>query len=279
MAPWATIEAVGEHRIVLQIDGVLAENGDVDFGKFVGQLKAILDMLVAIDHAAGGSTHFRLVDIARSNPFNATIDLDQKPPRNSRTKSHDRRKEVSRRGVHGFNQLLIGKLPEGESPRVLETMERIAKNVGHGVGRTALTVPGQGIEVVVDEAAGAAITKTLAPTEIVHGSVTGKLLAVDLTSAGPVCRIFPEVGPQEMRCNFAPQDRDAVKAGLDKRVRLHGRKKFRSGARFAHEIDVTGVEVLAEANELPTFADVFGSAPGGTDGKSAEAYVRWLRDG
>lgn len=66
---------------------------------------------------------------------------------------------------------------------------------------------------------------------------------------------------------------------VGRRVEVFGTLKYRRGASFPYQIDVTNIEAFPPEDELPDWNDLRGRAPGATGALSSEAFVRELRNG
>jgi hypothetical protein len=126
------------------------------------------------------------------------------------------------------------------------------------------------IELRIDEA--------LSIDEESEGSLEGMLDQINVHLGANTFHIYPEIGPRKVTCNFPARLFDNAVSAVGRRVEISGTLRYRSGARFAHQIAVTQIDAFPTDVELPEWEDLRGRAPDATGALTSEDFVRELRD-
>jgi hypothetical protein len=132
-------------------------------------------------------------------------------------------------------------------------------------------------KVAITEKFRANMDKIIGPDEIELGSIRGMLEAINLHNTNR-CNVFPLVGPKKVVCTFPQHLRPQIIAGIDRYVSVIGTLQYKQWSMYPHAIDVSEIEVLPVDADLPTLADLRGSAPDATGDMSSEDFVEALRD-
>jgi hypothetical protein len=109
-------------------------------------------------------------------------------------------------------------------------------------------------------------------------TVEGMLERVNVHHAANVFTIYPDVGPTRITCRLPENLAEKGIGAIRRRVAVSGVGKFRKFDPFPHEIVADGIEVYGLDEELPSFADLCGMAPGATGELSSEDFVRLARN-
>ena len=103
------------------------------------------------------------------------------------------------------------------------------------------------------------IAKIIGPDQVYEGSVTGRLLAINLHNRTRFA-VYPPAGPLKVTCSFSRALKPRVIAALDRNVRVIGRLKYKHWAPHPHAITVQDIEVFPPNDALPTLASLRGLA-------------------
>jgi hypothetical protein len=101
------------------------------------------------------------------------------------------------------------------------------------------------------------VEKIIGPDQVVEGSITGVLLAINLHNTTRF-EIYPAVGPAKVSCSFPPELRKRVIDGIDHNVRVVGRLRYKHWAPFPHAITAEDIDVYPPADTLPTLESLYG---------------------
>ena len=91
--------------------------------------------------------------------------------------------------------------------------------------------------------------------------------------------LYPNLGPQRVRCVFPAEHRELVRNAFGKFVRVHGDFKYGWRDRNPYEIKVKEIEILPGRAEIPDVRAFFGIAPDATGGVDTEDFMEELRHG
>ena len=113
---------------------------------------------------------------------------------------------------------------------------------------------------------------------VASGALSGRIEAISFHTLPYGFTLYPIVGPQRVRCNFPPKQKNEAIAAIDKYVTVFGTLKYRHKSIYPHEIDVEHIETPPPEETLPRLSELKGIAPDLTQGLTPEDYVRKNRD-
>lgn len=252
---------VSKRRITVKIKGSADTGGYPRLSDFLKQLDAIK---VALKHTErlhsqddDSSVDYRIVSLSMASP--ATVVLEEV-----------RAPKAARLPKIAIAEKLVSTLLQIESGRsiplklrdlaALEAYRHVGTVLkGHPDG---LTISSDGKEVAIDAAFTANIDRAIGPDQILEGSLTGRLLAINLHNTTRF-EIYPPVGPPKVACDFPGADRDLkrrVIEGIDHNVRVVGRLRYKHWAPFPHAVSAHDIDVYPPNDQLPTLESLYGLA-------------------
>lgn len=256
---------VAKRRITVQIKGSPDFGGYPRLSDFLKQLDAIK---IALKHTerlhakTGDSTvDYRIVSLSMASP--ATVVLEEIPADKGAKLP---RVAMTEKLVATLSQIESGhKIPA--HVRDLAALEAY-RNVGtilkgHADG---LSISSDGTEVAIDEGFTRNIDRIIGPDEVIEGSLTGKLLQINLHNTTRF-EIFPPAGPTKVACNFVAKLKPRVIEGLDRNVRVVGRLRYKHWAPYPHAITAEDLEIFPTNDKLPTLTSLRGLALKENDGR------------
>lgn len=251
---------VSKRRLTIRIAGATEDGGYPRLGDFLKELDAIRTALKRTQEIAseeGREVYYRIVALSMASP--ATVVLEETPTRIDGKRGLLPKTPVSSQLVSTLRQIETrGTVPA--KLRDLATLEAY-RTVGALLSRRGeqVTIANANTELAITSRFTERIDKIIGPDQIIHGSVTGVLLAVNLHNTTRF-EIYPPVGPKKIACDFDSSLKRDVIAGLDRNVRVVGKLRYKHWSDFPHAISVDELEVFPPDNELPTLTSLCGLA-------------------
>lgn len=261
---------VSRRRISVTIEGS-GDGGSPTLGEFLKQLEAVKTALKHTERIVTGNeepdVYFRIVGLSMASP--ATVVLEETAIRSNGRRARLPRTPIADKFVSTLNQISKrGTVPA--NVRDLQTLEAY-RSVGTSVRSGAITIASAARKVEINPEFDQKVQKIIGPDQVIEGSITGVLLAINLHNTTRF-EIYPPVGPAKIACTFPGHLKHRVIEGIDRNVRVIGRLRYKHWAPFAHAITADEIEVFPPAGELPTLESLYGlmrrdkEAPPPTDG-------------
>jgi len=183
----------------------------------------------------------------------------------------DRRDEVARR----FFSMMEAIDAEDGRQHLDYGVLAAAKELSEPIGRTikCLSISTRESEYSLDLGFRERLARKLAPEEKCYGTIKGMLEYINIHGKTHVFRIYPNVGPEEVACQFDSGILDQARAGIGKFVEVRGELRYKAISRYPHAISVKEISVIESAG-APDFDAVRGIFPDLTNGVAADVYVR-----
>jgi len=269
-------------RITLQVEGSTEDHGHVRLQEFIRRLQLLRNALQVTERQITGldstSVYWRIVDLKHNSP--ATVVLEEVPL----PKAHDA--PVAPRGPAVGEQLVSRMSRINRSARalphdqqdlaILEAYRELGSIADRHIEKLVLKVGKSRVSIAPSFTRN--IEKIIGPDELVHGSINGRIEALNIHNALRFV-VYPIVGPKRVVCDFPKRIKRDVLAAIDRYVHVTGELRYKQWASFPHAMDATSIEVLPEDSALPTLDDLRGAAPGATGNLSSEDFVEKLRNG
>jgi hypothetical protein len=250
---------VSKRRITVKIKGSAEDGGFPRLSEFLKQLDAIKVALKHTERLVSGSeersVYFRIVELSMASP--ATVVLEETPIRSQNKRGALPKVAISQKLVSMLRQIdRRGTLPR--NVKDLAALEAY-RNVGTLLHKHVeeVTIASSSQAVSIGEAFNQKIDKIIGPDQILEGSLTGVLLAINLHNTTRF-EIYPAVGPSKVACDFPPTLKTRVIEGLDRNVRVIGKLRYKHWAPYPHAITAEDVEIFPPEDELPTLSDLRG---------------------
>jgi hypothetical protein len=263
---------MAHNRITLELVGLPTIDGRIRLSDLLGALQQFRTALGQADIVASGArtADLRVVALSYSSPAQITVETVPYDRTNDRTEAiTETFFAASRHEIRA---------PESENSRLLvNAFESLAGMVGKGVAAARLKNGTHRVELNQEFKLEA--QKAISPQRTVHGSVRGRLEAINFHGGANTFWIYPFVGPKKVVCRFAEELSDKALASVKQRAIVKGSLHYKEGARFPHAIDVTDLDLLPPDSVLPTLSQLRGIAPDATGDLSSEDFIRQLRDG
>lgn len=257
---------VSKRRITVQIKGSAEDGGYPRLTEFLQQLDAVKSALKHTERllsgSEDGSVYYRIVKLGMSSP--AIVVLEETPIRTGDKRAKLPHVPITERLVTTLlNIERRGTFPKAADLPALEAY----RNVGTLLHRhvEAVTIKSAGKTVSIGEEFNKKIDKIIGPDELIEGSITGLLLAINLHNTTRF-EVYPPVGPKRVVCDFPTAMKKRVIEGLDRNVRVYGRLRYKHWADLPHAISADDLEVFPPDEELPTLFDLRGIAKNGDSG-------------
>lgn len=265
---------MNDNKIKLIMEGAETDNGHVDLALFLKELETLRAAINCIEK-----------EIYRSNKSNIKLlvsDLSHSSPAATTLLPvhHTDVNDMTDKVVNAFAQLIEdiidASIPLETNYKALEILKTLGYQVGSKLKFTTLIIKEKTFDITKSFSRN--INNALDRGESCFGSVEGALEQINIHSQEKFFTIYPDIGPQKIRCVFPEHlHQDAVKS-IEKRVEVNGLLWFRPGSPYPHQINVDKITVQPDDNELPTFDDLLGIAPF-EDERSSEEIIGVLRNG
>lgn len=267
-------------RITIQAVGASEDNGDLRFAEFIEQLNLVRVALRQTERLVTGvpeaQVYYRVVDLRKSSP--ATIVLEPRPipaPPNAPPR-RDYSGPVVDTFLANLRHITVHRtIPKNVDMLAVESYMNLGVTVEKHVAE--LVIANAGEHVTIARGFKASVEAALGPDELCDGSVTGMLDQVNLHKTRRFF-VYPIVGPARVSCEFPPELRERVKAGLDNYVRVTGELRYKRFDPFPYAVKASDIEILPPEDKLPTLLDIYGIAPDATDTLTTEEFLASIRD-
>ncbi len=262
---------MAHNRITLELVRLPIIDGRIRLSDLLGALQQFRTALGQADIVAAGArtADLRVVALSYSSPAQITVEtvpFDQ---------ANDRSEAITETFFAASRHEI--RAPESENSRLLvNAFESLAGMVGKGIAAARLKHGTHQVELHQEFKLEA--QRAIAPQRIVHGSVRGRLEAINFHGGANNFWIYPFIGPRKVVCRFPEELSDKALGSVKQRAIVKGLLHYKEGARFPHAIDVTDLDLLPSDSVLPTLSQLRGIAPNATDELLSEDFVRRLRD-
>jgi hypothetical protein len=254
--------AVSRRTISVEIKGSAEDGGYPRLSEFLAQLDAVKAALKhterLLSKSEERSVYYRVVELKMASP--ATVVLEETPIRTEHRRAKLPKTSVTQKLVSTLKQIERGRSPQIKDLHALEAYRSVGTLLHKHLEEVTIKSGNQ--QVSIGEEFNRKIDKIIGPDELVEGSVTGVLLAINLHNTTRF-EIYPPVGPPKVACDFHPDLKRRVIEGLDRNVRVTGKLRYKHWAPFPHAITAEDLEVFPPDDELPTIFDLRGLANDG----------------
>jgi len=259
------------HRVTLAIEGLLRNNGYVLLPDFLRQLQLLQGALGKIDRGLSRehkpTTVYKIVDLGLHSPARVVLEAE---PRGT----EDRREIIMSTLFGALGELERGAPPSNLDYDVLQDFKGIADPVGRSIAGVTLSQNGSTFDFTPRFRD--TVARLLVPTSFGAGFLRGMLEAINVHGSANVFKIYPIVGPTSVACHFPESLKGAAIAAVGKNVQVRGLLKYRTGQPFAHEIDITDIDIIPTPEGDP-LSDLRGIAPNLTGGLSSDDWLEKRR--
>lgn len=132
-----------------------------------------------------------------------------------------------------------------------------------------------GNSVLIDDNFRRTIDDIAGEDEISHGSVSGKIEAINLHDQSRNFRIYPIIGASRVQGTFRSRDRKLFANAVDRYVTVFGRLQYKKWDRYPHAIRAESIEIH-DTSDLPTLDSLKGIAPQATGSLTSQEFVDGL---
>lgn len=263
-------------RITVTIQGSKADKGRVRLSDFIKQLEAVKSSLKQTERLVSDSDepalYYHIVQLTYASPATVVIEPVEVEP--DLIGLGDR---TVKQFVSNLQQVSRGRRPSRADLPALQSYQGLTSMLRQHVGKIAIKHSGNKA-IVIDSRFATRIAKIIGPDEIAKGSMYGMLEWLNLHRNINRFHIYPTIGPTKIDCDFEPELKSQVIAGIDRYVQVSGDLRYKHLEKFPYAMNVKNIEVLPPESELPSLYDLRGIAPKATGDQSSADFVRSLRD-
>ena len=235
-------------------------------------LKILDDLDSAISREPQGSLDWFVTDLSKGS---LTVEVESR----SRLEEKNVAPEVASAFVTGVQQIER----EGASPPYLsevgmQKMRQLVRLVGRE-GTSGFEVTHLEQTVEISGRASANIDQLIRVQQHSIGSVEGRLETISIHGRRPRFIVYDALTRKAITCKFDPEPwLDKVKDALGHRVNASGEVHYNVKAEPLR-VELQGLRILREKDELPRTTEVSGSAPALTGAETTADYLRRIRGG
>lgn len=246
-----------ENAVTLELEGLPAEGGHVRVSDFAAQVQRLNRVLSAIDESLSGTSSltFRVVGLSHSSPAQVVVGAF---PRNPDL-------DVSGILASQFLETVISLNSDAPLERadadVLSAIRDLARPAGKSLSAVHI-LRGEKRAVLGPDTV-SRIDGMLAPERQYPGKLAGMLEYLNIHGAKNLFRIYPDVGPKRVDCEFSNALTTSAVEAVGHFVMVHGTLHEREIARFPHRLVVSSIVVQPSADEAPRLIDLLGIGRGG----------------
>lgn len=262
--------------ITIQIAGDSTDRDRPRLDSLIEQLEALKRALMFAEREVAedqrGPIYYRVTKLQQKSPATLTVEPVAVNWRRDPTNV------VMHRFSRRLNQIKTGKVPLAVSVEELEAYQELAPNRERHIREVKITVDAPTVlkkptELTMTERSAARIAELIGEDEITWGTVTGRLLAVNIHDRNRIF-IYPEIGPERVTCFFDSALREDVGRALGHYVQVSGKLHYKRRAQFTYLMtEAYTVEILDEAADLPKLSEMRGIAPNATHGMDTLDFV------
>ena len=262
--------------ISVRLKGTREDGEHVRLSDFINQLHSLSDALTQADHLVTGSEkrslYFRVVDLKHSSP--ATVVLEPVP---LLLGEPDRSVAVVSKFFSSIRQIQESQdVPLGIGRPLLEALRGLAAGLRKNIRELVISTDDQSVEI--DRMLEAKIAKILETEEIAEGSISGVLETINVHNKANKFVIYPSVGPRKITCHFPDVLIGQAVVSITKYIRVTGKFFYLKGDSFPHAVEVSGIQMLADSESLPSLGELRGIAPEATGDMDSVTFIRKIRN-
>jgi len=261
-------------RITIQLVGAKNDQGDVRLGDFVDQLsvikKALFERERLVSRTEQPQIDYKIVGLRRESP--ATIVLE--PIALNGTRGY------AEKVVAGFSRELRlirreAKIVDEPDVHRLEAYRRIGHRSDNLIAKVKIAVGKS--PVTIDHVFKENVDKILGPDELVEGTISGMLEAVNFHNANKFT-LYPPIGARKINGTFDPTLRPKIKEAIGNFVTVLGKLRYKQWSPFPHGMIAEDVDIHEPDASLPSLSELRGAFAGITGDRNSVEFVDTLRD-
>jgi hypothetical protein len=260
------------NRLELIIEGRPEEQGFVRVSDFLTGIQTFVSTMRVADELETGarspSFYLRIVGLSLYSP--ACVVFEAQPK-----KEIDVRANATKHLFGVIDCVEEERTIELDDYGLLENLSHLVAPVGKSVA--SLKVAAQGRVVDLSSDFQQKVGRLMAAEETFPGSVTGMLEYINVHGSTRSFRIYPDIGPSHVTCDFPKDMTDLAIGSILRYVEVSGNLRQRKAARYPYAIEVEDIEVFPPEDELPKLVNLYGIAPKATGGLTSEEFVWSIR--
>ena len=235
-------------------------------------LKILADLDSAISREPQGSLDWFVTDLSKGS---LTVEVESR----SRLEEKNVGPEVADAFVTGIEQIESkGASPPYLSEVGMQKMRQLVRLVGRE-GTSGFEVTHLEQTVEISGRASANIDQLIRVQQHSIGSVEGRLETISIHGRRPRFIVYDALTRKAITCKFGTEPwLEKVKDALGRRVNASGEVHYNVKAEPLR-VELQGLRILREKEELPRTTEVSGSAPDLTGAETTAGYLRRIRGG
>lgn len=269
-------KSLAEERITVVMEGVVEDGGDVRLGEFIEELTAIKNALKQTERlvvkSEAQAVNYRIVSLSHSSPTSVTVGITSREP-----VYHQAPRQIAKRFTTNLRMVRRAhRYATHLDQRTLESFQGIIAPTKKHLSR--ITVTGEGSQSVqIDSQFERSLARLLEGDETERDEIVGKVERLDIHNKTQFT-IFPLIGAQRIQCSAPKRLYEKIVNSVGQWVSVDGWALYRKDSPFPYAMKVEDIFPRKKDEDLPLMSSIHGTAPGATNGESAEDFIRELRD-
>jgi hypothetical protein len=256
------------NNLELIIEGRPEAGGYVLASDFITGIQAFMGTMNIADKLVTGAKSpsflLRIVGLSLCSPARVLFAAEPK-------KDIDVRDDVSRHLFGVIDSIERGKEIALDDYALLENLQTLVSPIGKSV--VSLGVTAKDNKVSLTEEFQHKVGLRIAAEETFPGHLTGMLEYINVHAGTRSFRIYPDIGPSHVTCDFPQEMTDLAVDGIRQYVGVWGNLRQKKAARYPYAIDVEHIEIFPPEDDLPKLRDLYGIAPAAIGSMTSEEFV------
>lgn len=263
-----------ENTISYEVEGPEADDGHLELSVFLKQVSLFHKLLTgSVKNSEHKGVKFRVVSLSHSSPATVTCQGVGSDKRPSPVAISTVKKILNAVHKNKTNDL------DNECLSVVEKLMVLSPKIARH--RISIAEEGSydGLVYELDDEFRVKLSRARDEEHTDISTVGGILEAVNIHHQPYTFNIYDSgLGSAAIQCQFEDWRLEQVQDALGHNVYVRGRCFYRPNKSIPYKMtDISKIEKLPPADELPSLTDIKGIAPGLTGGKASEDFVRESR--
>ncbi len=265
---------INNKKIVVEFGGSDIDNEKVRLSEFITELASINKALQNIDCIISKSStptmYYRITQLRQYSP--ATVEIQPVPKK----EDIDYSLAVTDKFMSSLRSICNAESPPDFDIKTLEAFGEIGNTLKKNMSK--INLRGNGFQIELKKDLSESIEKILGKDEIIQGSVSGILEALNIHGPNRRFTIYPIAGAKKIDCQFSNELLEKAISAVNKHIHLRGKVKYKKKATFPFGIIVEEIEIYPSEDKLPTIFELRGIAPNATGKLKSEDFISRIRE-
>lgn len=267
---------MADDKFTVFIQGPEGNKDSLSLKHFVDLLGEIKRGLGHLDHLISRQNEttmkYLVTNLSHSSPF--CVKFSAVPIK--REAGPDFSSEIIASFIGGLNMIESEeKLPDLFDYQMCEVTKKIGK-IRKNVF-SEITIKNSTASVSVTSNLESKVDVLLGEDREANGSVEGMLEKLNIHGSKNELAIYPYAGAEKIECKFPESMFPEIKLGIGKSVKIIGKLKYKTRAKFPHQAIIEKMSVCEDEDNIPPLRTIIGSAPQMLEGLSTLEFIEKIR--